>query len=134
MRGWKVTEFEKHICYWLTPKIGNGLSLDCPFQSACLFGIFLSPGMELMHCKWQRVHKSDQLTHFLPFYFFKAQGRFSLCWKYHVYTVGFVLIPQLCPRSEKPVVSKGYCAVPKVQVTLKKKVQQELLDGAAGCH
>lgn len=52
-----------------------------------------------------------------------------------MYTVGFVLIPQVCPRSEKPVYSKGYCIVPEVQVTLKKnQVQQELLCGAAGCH
>lgn len=43
-----------------------------------------------------------------------------------MYTVGFVLIPQVCPRSEKPVYSKGYCIVPEVQVTLKKK------SGAAG--
>lgn len=36
-----------------------------------------------------------------------------------MYAVGFVLIPQLCTRSEKPIDSKGYCAVPEVQVTLK---------------
>lgn len=55
-----------------------------------------------------------------------------------MYTVGFVLIPQVCPRSEWPVDSKGYCTVPNVQITLKNfkknQVQQELLDGAAGCH
>lgn len=55
-----------------------------------------------------------------------------------MYTVGFVLIPQVCPRSERPVDSKGYCTVPNVQITLKNfkkdQVQQELLDGAAGCH
>lgn len=24
VQGWKVTEFEKPICYWLSPRIGNG--------------------------------------------------------------------------------------------------------------
>lgn len=47
-----------------------------------------------------------------------------------MYTVGFVLIPQVCPRSEWPVDSKGYCTVPNVQITLKNfkknQVQQEL--------
>lgn len=39
---------------------------------ACL-GFFSSPGMEQMHCKWQRVHKSDQLTHLMAFYFSKLR-------------------------------------------------------------
>lgn len=52
-----------------------------------------------------------------------------------MHTVGFVLIPQVHPRYEKPVDGKGYCTVPEVQVTSKKnEVQQELLAGAAGCH
>lgn len=54
---------------------------------------------------------------------------------YTVCPIGFVLIPQFCPRSEKPVDSQGYCTVPQVEVTLKKtQMQQELLDEGAGCY
>lgn len=49
-----------------------------------------------------------------------------------MYTVRFVLILQVCTRSEKPVDGKGYCTVPKVFI--KNQVQQELLDWVAGCH
>lgn len=54
---------------------------------------------------------------------------------YTVCPVGFVLISHVCPRSEEPVDGKGYCTVPRVKVTLKKiQIQQESLDGGAGCH
>lgn len=49
-------------------------------------------------------------------------------------TVGFVLILQICPRSQKPIDGKDYYTVPRVQVTIKNQEQQELLDGVAGCH
>lgn len=54
-------------------------------------------------------------------FIFQSSGKIhSLCWKCHMYTVGFVLIPQACPRFEKPVDSKSYCLVPKVHVISKK--------------
>lgn len=49
-----------------------------------------------------------------------------------MYTVGFVLIPQVCPRSERPVDSKGYCTVPNVQITLKNFKKKSGAAGAAG--